>query len=155
MSRRNTPPSEIEKLRDDVARQFFSERRAAGEGIGAFNPPSKPLGSSPITPVTGGGRGASPENSRVTSPRSASPRGAPKGPGKSVDRAGGESKGARTSRPGSPARSGEELPERVQAQMGFGYWRNCCYGVVPKNKLVYDYPTPHPLFNWFVAVVSD
>lgn len=113
MCRRNTPESEIHKLRDDVARQLFLERRAAGEGIGALNPPSKPLGSSPITPVTGGGRGASPENSRVTSPRSASPRGAPKGPGKSVERAGGG-----TPRPESPARSGEELSERVQAQRG-------------------------------------
>lgn len=92
--------NDINQLRDDVARHFFMERQAAGEGIGALSPPSRPPGSPPLTAVTGGGRGASPENSRATSPRSASPRGAVKGPGRS-----GARDGDGGSRPVSPARS--------------------------------------------------
>lgn len=74
---------EIEQLRGEIARRLFTERRAAGEGIGAYSPPTRPPGSPPLTPLTAGGKGASPEHSRPTSPRSASPRGALKGPGKS------------------------------------------------------------------------
>ncbi|CAM9176459.1 unnamed protein product, partial [Hapterophycus canaliculatus] len=97
----------IEQLREDVARRLYKERLLAGTGAGAASPPTRPIGSAPITPVTGGGRGASPEHSRPTSPRSASPRGAAKGPGSSPrGHTGGEGGwGGGGSRPGSPTRS--------------------------------------------------
>lgn len=98
---------DIDQLREDVARHLYKERLLAGGGAGAASPPTRPIGSPPITPVTGGGRGASPEHSRPTSPRSASPRGAPKGPGGSPrgdkGREGQWEGGG--SRPGSPTRS--------------------------------------------------
>ncbi|CAM9478113.1 unnamed protein product, partial [Ectocarpus sp. 13 AM-2016] len=96
---------DIDQLRDDVARRLYKERLLAGRGAAAASSPTRPVGSPAITPVTGGGRGASPEHSRPTSPRSASPRGATKGPGRSSPRGSVRDGGGGGSRPGSPTRS--------------------------------------------------
>lgn len=96
---------DIDQLRDDVARRLYKERLLAGRGAAAASSPTRPIGSPVITPVTGGGRGASPEHSRPTSPRSASPRGAAKGPGRSSPRGSVRDGGGGGSRPGSPTRS--------------------------------------------------
>ncbi|CBJ33004.1 hypothetical protein Esi_0402_0018 [Ectocarpus siliculosus] len=96
---------DIDQLRDDVARRLYKERLLAGRGAAAASSPTRPIGSPAITPVTGGGRGASPEHSRPTSPRSASPRGATKGPGRSSPRGSVRDGGGGGSRPGSPTRS--------------------------------------------------
>ncbi|CAM9642035.1 unnamed protein product, partial [Sphacelaria rigidula] len=105
---------EIDHLRDEVARQFFTERRAAGEGAGAYSPPTRPPSSPPLTPVTGGGRGGSPEHLRAASPRSASPRESPKGAGKTgeVDGEGRRAVGAG---------SGAASPTRSARSAGSGY----------------------------------
>ncbi|CAM9280499.1 unnamed protein product [Ectocarpus sp. 4 AP-2014] len=96
---------DIDQLRDDVARRLYKERLLAGRGAAAASSPTRPIGSPAITLVTGGGRGASPEHSRPTSPRSASPRGATKGPGRSSPRGSERDGGGGGSRPGSPTRS--------------------------------------------------
>ncbi|CAN0500328.1 unnamed protein product, partial [Ectocarpus sp. 12 AP-2014] len=96
---------DIDQLRDDVARRLYKERLLAGRGAAAASSPTRPIGSPAITSVTGGGRGASPEHSRPTSPRSASPRGATKGPGRSSPRGSVTDGGGGGSRPGSPTRS--------------------------------------------------
>lgn len=135
--------NDVDHLRDEVARRLFMERRKAGEGVGAYSPSTRPPGSPPLTPITGGGRGASPESSRATSPRSVSPRGAAKCAGKSggeerwgtravavVVGGGGGSRGD-SLRPPSPAwstRSGEWEGQMLCATTTILKWLSV-YGV--------------------------
>eukprot|EP00904_Undaria_pinnatifida_P005465 jgi/Undpi1/2048/HiC_scaffold_12.g05434.m1 len=122
----------IDQLRDQVARQFFKERRAAGEGVGALSPPSRPPGSLPLTPVTSGGRGASPERPEVTSPRSASPKGAVKGPGKLSST--GLSERMSGSSPPSPTRSAHSATSGHTHYSGFSLRS---YGRTPRSEAAF------------------